>query len=103
MVAPTRERTSRDIGKARISKSGQVTIPAEIRRELDLEAGDMVVYTREKDGRVSIRKPRSAAQLAGIARRPADGSTVTELIQEMDRTPIVRSRYQERVGDADID
>lgn len=82
MVAPSKNRASGDIGKGRVSKSGQVTIPVEIRHELGLHAGDTVIYGRGEDGKITIRKPRSAAQLAGIAGpRPKDIS-VDELIRE---------------------
>ena len=84
MVASTRARVSKHIGGARISKSGQATAPARLRRELGLEPGDTVVYGRNKDGKVAIRKPHTAAQLAGNARRPPDGMSVSELINETD-------------------
>lgn len=41
--------------QSRLSSKGQVTIPIEVRRELGLEPGDLVVYEVEK-GRVSLRR-----------------------------------------------
>lgn len=103
MVAPSRERPLVEVGRAKLSKSGQITIPANVRRELNLSVGDTVVYRREKDGQISIRKPRGATELAGIARKLPDGINVTDVIEELDQTPIVRARYKGLPEDADID
>lgn len=88
MVAPTRDRVPRDIGKARISKSGQITIPAEIRRELGLDSGDTVIYSRDDGGKITIRKPRTAAQLAGIlGPRPENLDEILEDARHYVREP----------------
>lgn len=92
MVAPTKPRVNEPMGKARVSKSGQVTIPVEIRKELGLEPGDTVVYNRGEDGRFFFRKPRSAAQLAGIlGPRPDD---LDEIVEEARH--YVRARYRDQ-------
>lgn len=103
MVAPPKQHPRKHVGQARVSKSGQVTIPAEIRREMEIEPGDTIVYTRGEDGTFSFRKPRSAAQLAGILGPPPDGKTLTEYIEGMDRTPMVRSVYEGDRYDDDRD
>jgi AbrB family looped-hinge helix DNA binding protein len=41
---------------ATISRHGQITVPAEIRRHLGLEANDKLVFVIESDGRVLLRK-----------------------------------------------
>jgi len=52
---------------ATITSKGQVTIPISIRQELDLEAGDSLVFASELDGR-SFRaaKKHSLVSLRGI-------------------------------------
>lgn len=41
---------------AKISSKGQVTIPAEIRRALQVRAGDSLAWEIEPDGRVVVRR-----------------------------------------------
>jgi len=57
---------------ATITSKGQVTVPAEVRRYMDLREGDRVLFVREA-GRVYIdRIPAgtSAAEVYGALRRP---------------------------------
>jgi AbrB family looped-hinge helix DNA binding protein len=44
---------------ATISSKGQTTIPQEIRKTLDLNSGDVVVFEVEDDGRVILKKVRA--------------------------------------------
>lgn len=94
MAVATKNKAVQPLGSGKISRSGQVTVPAEIRRIMGLEPGDTVVYGRNNDGEITIRKPRTASELVGIARSLPKGTSVSELIKETDRTPMVRSRYQ---------
>lgn len=41
---------------AKLSSKGQVTIPAEIRKTLDLKTGDTLAWEVQKDGRISVRR-----------------------------------------------
>ena len=53
---------------ARISQDGQITIPAEIRRQLGLNAGDEVLFTLNGDGEVVFSKaPADALMKAQTA------------------------------------
>lgn len=47
---------------AKLSSNGQVTIPIEIRKKLNLKEGDKVLFF-ERDGEVLIRNASSAAIL----------------------------------------
>jgi AbrB family looped-hinge helix DNA binding protein len=47
---------SERIGQARISKSGQVTIPASIRHELDVNTGEIVQFRRNAEGDILIQR-----------------------------------------------
>jgi len=40
---------------AKISTNGQITIPAEVRNELQLKAGDKIVFLRNKNGEVVMQ------------------------------------------------
>lgn len=51
--------------RSRITSKGQVTIPVELRRELELEPGDGVEFVRE-NGSIQVRKAESIIdRLAG--------------------------------------
>lgn len=42
------------VAQAKLTRKHQITIPSEVRRELNLSAGD-VVYLAVKDGQVTLR------------------------------------------------
>ena len=46
---------------ARVSANGQVTVPVEIRRKLNLKEGDKVVFFERKDGEVVINNASATA------------------------------------------
>ncbi|SHN92544.1 hypothetical protein BHECKSOX_1011 [Bathymodiolus heckerae thiotrophic gill symbiont] len=47
-----------DMQLAKVSSKGQMTIPAEIRENLQLKTGDTVSWDLKLDGSVSVRKVR---------------------------------------------
>jgi antitoxin PrlF len=51
------EMTSKEI-LSTITSKGQVTIPAEVRKHLDLKAGDKVVFVLEDEGEVRLAVPQ---------------------------------------------
>lgn len=51
-----------------VTIKGQVTIPVDIRRRLDLQAGDQVVF-EEKDGDIIVRKDDWMARLDRVQER----------------------------------
>jgi antitoxin PrlF len=55
-----------EIGEAKLTSKGQITIPAAVRAELGLSTGDRVSFVRERDGgvRVTARKRRSIIEFA---------------------------------------
>jgi antitoxin PrlF len=56
--------------QSRMTSKGQVTIPAELRRELGLEPGDRVEFVRD-NGSIQVRKAESIVRkLAGSVTPP---------------------------------
>jgi len=46
---------------AKVSANGQVTVPAEIRRKLNLREGDKIIFFERRDGEVVINNASSTA------------------------------------------
>ncbi len=41
---------------AKISSKGQVTVPAEVRKTLQLKTGDTLAWEIQEDGKISVRR-----------------------------------------------
>ena len=70
--------------RARVAEGGRVVIPAEFRRQLDLQPGAEVIL-EVTDGELRIRSVRRAIERAqALVRRhvPADTSLADELIRD---------------------
>jgi len=50
----------------RVTGSGQITIPAEMRRKLNIEKGDQVVVSEDGPGELRLRRAYTVADLDGI-------------------------------------
>ena len=46
---------------AKVSANGQVTVPVEIRRKLDLKEGDKILFFERSDGEVTINNASATA------------------------------------------
>lgn len=71
---------------ARISKSGQVTIPAEIRQKLGVKPGDTVLWRVDEEGKIEVERVKYTFQeLRGIAPlKEADKDLQTVIEEAMD-------------------
>lgn len=65
----------------KVGDRGQVTIPKELREDLDIHGGDEVVV-HEEDGRIVIESPVTRSDLAEGYRRRSD--ELRRLAEEMD-------------------
>lgn len=83
--------------RVRISKSGQITLPVKIRRQLGVEVGDQIEFVQMKDGAVHIRsiEPLLISEFAGSLGPPPGDQTLTEYLRQSDRQPMVRSIYED--------
>lgn len=72
---------------AKISANGQITIPAEIRRKLDLKSGDKLLFLQNQDGEIVIANASAAAirkaQTAFAGAAEAMGLTGEEDVQAL--------------------
>lgn len=64
-----------------ITQKGQVTIPAEIRKRLNLKAGDKVIFEKKGDG-ASLGRIPDFSSLRGIlkSKKPYNKKAVREVI-----------------------
>lgn len=61
-----------------VGERGQVTLPKELREKLGIHGGDEVLV-HEEDGKITIEKPLSRAELAeGYRRRAAESEALAE-------------------------
>ena len=67
------------MSEATVASKGRITIPADIRKALNLGTGDCVVFTRLDDGATILRaKTRSILDLKGML-GPARGRRKVEI------------------------
>lgn len=88
---------------AKISSKGQVTIPVEIRRKLDLKKGDKIIFVESPDGIVmkksSALKEFLEFQKAFSKAAKEEGLTEEELLEEIKQI----RRENAKVKNADND
>ncbi len=61
---------------AKVSISGQITVPIEIRRKLNLKAGDKLLFIERENGEIVV----SSASVAAIAKAQKDMRGVAEVM-----------------------
>lgn len=93
MVAPPKQKSTR----VKISKSGQVTLPAHIRRLLGVKLGGQVEIVEEDDGTVRVKPVHilTVEEIAGKYGRPVDPQELQDTLQEARRFAMVRQRYRD--------
>lgn len=65
-----------------VSKKGQITIPAELRRKFNIEEG-MKVEVVEEDGKIVVKRVASIFDLAGSGSEMGDVSEIKLLLDKM--------------------
>ncbi len=65
---------------AKLTSKGQITIPADVRSALNVEAGDRVEFVQVEPGRFEVvASTRSVRELKGRFAKPAQAVTVSEM------------------------
>ncbi len=44
---------------ARLTAKGQITIPKSVRQALNVEEGDQLIFTKDEDGKMVVKKRRA--------------------------------------------
>ena len=80
---------------SKITAKGQITLPADMRRALDLNIGDQITFEPQPDGSLLLKKKRgSIADLSGLLKY--DGPPVS--IEDMNEG--IRRAAENRYGKA---
>lgn len=103
MVAPTRKPINAT--RVRISKSGQITLPAKIRKQLGVSVGEQVDIVEEHDGTFSVRPVHilSVEDIAGKFGRAIQPQDLRNALQEARESGAVRQRYKDGSVIDDLD
>ncbi|MDR1186222.1 MAG: AbrB/MazE/SpoVT family DNA-binding domain-containing protein [Bifidobacteriaceae bacterium] len=73
------------IGAAAVSANGQITVPAAVRRELGLEAGDHVAFVHNEFGDIVVVKPVVTALVEAQRAAAARAAETEQAVNEIDR------------------
>lgn len=95
MVAPPKP--TRRSTRVRISKSGQVTLPAKIRKVLGVELGDYVTFFEDPEGDITIQAERrlSLEEIMAEAVKWPEGESREQAYADARRHGMVRRRYRQ--------
>ena len=76
-----------------ISSKGQVTIPADIRKRLNLQSGDKINFLIDEEGKVSfLPATKSVTALKGIVPAPKKAVSLAEIEDTIKRKGASRDR-----------
>lgn len=68
---------------ATITSKGQVTVPKNIRDQLNIQAGTQLDFTLNDDGTISVRPlNRTALSIVGILKRPGQKAVTIEQMND---------------------
>jgi antitoxin PrlF len=68
------------VSTATLTTKGQITIPADVRRALNVEAGDRVEFVQVEPGRFEvIASTRSVRELKGMFGKPKRSVSIDEM------------------------
>lgn len=73
------------IAQSTMTRKGQITVPAEVRRLLSLEKGDRVVFVVENDDVRLARAGSAIAQTAGMLKTTQSPQTAEQVREETER------------------
>lgn len=67
----------------KVTGNGQVSIPAEFRRELNIEPGDRLFMTKNAAGNIEIKTAKyTIDELQGIVKPPRPGMKLEDVLEE---------------------
>jgi AbrB family looped-hinge helix DNA binding protein len=82
-MTPKSAALDHDFGEATVTSKGQVTVPNDLRKALDISAGDRLRFVRTPDGSIRL-EARKRRRIVDIAR--ANAFRVGEVGLDLDKT-----------------
>ncbi len=85
--------------KSKNNSKGQTTVPPEVRKALNLRAGDEMWWDIEPSGRVTVRRVSRLSEIAGILRKYAKKAPPGVDIMELEERAVrqaVKKRWIEK-------
>lgn len=74
------------IATSKVTSKGQVTVPEEIRRALQIEQGDRLEWLPTREGRVEVRKVQGTMSaivgMLGVPRRSATTEEMDDAVKQ---------------------
>jgi AbrB family looped-hinge helix DNA binding protein len=85
---------------AKLSSKNQVTIPADVRRQLGVGASDQITFVLSEDGRVEVKRPRYTLEsvLGSVPALPGASADFEREIEEATAAEMARKFPRERRG-----
>lgn len=85
------------MSEATMTSKGQITVPKEIRTQLQLKPGDRVRFVIEADGKVRLwPAKRDISSLRGILPKPKRVATIEEMEEAIRRGAVARFLRHDR-------
>jgi AbrB family looped-hinge helix DNA binding protein len=79
----TKRAVDHDFGEATVTSKGQITVPNDLRKALDISAGDRLRFVQARDGSIRL-EARKRRRLVDIAR--ANAFSAGEAGLDLDKT-----------------
>ncbi len=83
---------------AKLGERGQVTIPLEFRKELNLEQGETIVFTRDED-RIILKSTKNIKSLERLREDLIDSKIADRRLKEMEKGEVVTQPMDEFLKD----
>ena len=83
---------------AKLGERGQVTIPLEFRKELNLEQGETIVFTRDED-RIILKSTKNIKSLERLREDLIDSKIAEQRLKEMEKGEVVTQPMDEFLKD----
>ncbi|MCB9994512.1 MAG: AbrB/MazE/SpoVT family DNA-binding domain-containing protein [Hyphomicrobiaceae bacterium] len=83
---------------AKLTTKGQMTLPKDVREDLNLHAGDRIGFVKVDGRYVLIPKTRNAADLAGILHKPGMKPLTLEEIDDAIAEHLAKDEERIRAG-----
>jgi antitoxin PrlF len=84
---------------AKVTSKGQITLPAELRKALNLRPGDRVDFRKNEDGNYElVAKPLRFEDLRGIVKLDGPIPTIDQVLNDIEEAKKIRAARIARIA-----